>query len=365
MKKGFTLIELLEIIVILGLIVAFTVPSLINLKKNEEQKEYDNFLKNVSLAAETFYQTNTKMCDFDNYTYCYINVSDLIENDYLRNDLINPKNKNVISHLDTVILEKNEDNTIKYYYSSMNEYVQNNLLVHYDAIRNTNNGHDYLTTTWEDISGNKNNATLKNFTSVDTWYNNSLNFSGKNYNSTNSEHVDFNLNDSSDEFTITLYTKQGKLAENDYASRLFHSQKKDLSSMFRVYPKYNSGVYTIYLEFAIKENEEYVATFIQAYPDNYAIKNDEVYNLTITCSNSDYEIYKNGSLVKSINISGYNEISNLKCSDVLSSKIILGNAENLLRAYKGEIYNFKIYNKVLTDEQIKQNYEVDKSRYNL
>ncbi len=365
MKKGFTLIELLGIIVILGLIVAFTVPSLINLKKNEEQKEYDNFLKNVSLAAETFYQTNTKMCDFDNYTYCYINVSDLIENDYLRNDLINPKNKNVISHLDTVILEKNEDNTIKYYYSSMNEYVQNNLLVHYDAIRNTNNGHDYLTTTWEDISGNKNNATLKNFTSVDTWYNNSLNFSGKNYNSTNSEHVDFNLNDSSDEFTITLYTKQGKLAENDYASRLFHSQKKDLSSMFRVYPKYNSGVYTIYLEFAIKENEEYVATFIQAYPDNYAIKNDEVYNLTITCSNSDYEIYKNGSLVKSINISGYNEISNLKCSDVLSSKIILGNAENLLRAYKGEIYNFKIYNKVLTDEQIKQNYEVDKLRYNL
>lgn len=365
MKKGFTLIELLGIIVILGLIVAFTVPSLINLKKNEEHKEYDNFLKNVSLAAETFYQTNTKMCDFDNYTYCYINVSDLIENDYLRNDLINPKNKNVISHLDTVILEKNEDNTIKYYYSSMNEYVQNNLLVHYDAIRNTNNGHDYLTTTWEDISGNKNNATLKNFTSVDTWYNNSLNFSGKNYNSTNSEHVDFNLNDSSDEFTITLYTKQGKLAENDYASRLFHSQKKDLSSMFRVYPKYNSGVYTIYLEFAIKENEEYVATFIQAYPDNYAIKNDEVYNLTITCSNSDYEIYKNGSLVKSINISGYNEISNLKCSDVLSSKIILGNAENLLRAYKGEIYNFKIYNKVLTDEQIKQNYEVDKLRYNL
>ena len=37
MKKGFTLIELLGIIVILGLIVAFTVPSLINLKKNEEQ----------------------------------------------------------------------------------------------------------------------------------------------------------------------------------------------------------------------------------------------------------------------------------------------------------------------------------------
>lgn len=365
MKKGFTLIELLGIIVILGLIVAFTVPSLINLKKNEEQKEYDNFLKNVSLAAETFYQTNTKMCDFDNYTYCYINVSDLIENDYLRNDLINPKNKNVISYLDTVILEKNEDNTIKYYYSSMYGYVKDNLLVHYDAIRNTNSGHDYLTTTWEDISENKNNATLKNFTSVDTWYNNSLNFSGKNYNSTNSEHVDFNLNDSLDEFTITLYTKQGKLAENDYAPRLFHSQKKDLSSMFRIYPQYKSGVYIMYLEFAIKENEEYVATFIQAYPDNYAIKNDEVYNLTITCSNSDYEIYKNGSLVKSINISGYNEISNLKCSDVLSSKIILGNAENLLRAYKGEIYNFKIYNKVLTDEQIKQNYEVDKLRYNL
>lgn len=155
------------------------------------------------------------------------------------------------------------------------------------------------------------------------------------------------------------------MAENDYASRLFHSQKKDLSSMFKVYPKYNAGVYTIYLEFAIKENEEYVTTFIQAYPDNYAIKNDEVYGITITCSNSDYEIYKNGSLVKSINISGYNKISNLKCSDVLSSNAILGNTDGFLRAYKGKIYNFKIYNKVLTGEQIKQNYEVDKSRYNL
>lgn len=356
MKKGFTLIELLGIIVILGLIVAFTVPSLINLKKNEEQKEYDNFLKNVSLATETFYQTNTKMCDFDNYTYCYINVSDLIENDYLRNDLINPKNKNVISYLDTVILEKNEDNTIKYYYSSMYGYVKDNLLVHYDAIRNTNSGHDYLTTTWEDISENKNNATLKNFTSVDTWYNNSLNFSGKNYNSTNSEHVDFNLNDSSDEFTITLYTKQGAITDTGVMPRLFSTQSVDKKAVFRIYTtnSYKDGI-------------NFITTSNDVYIDSYSSAADEIYEISVTCSEKNYEVYKNGEKVKSIVLSGssYDAVSDFECSDVLNSSIFLGNAETLLKAYKGEIYNFKIYNKVLTDEQIKQNYEVDKSRYNL
>lgn len=35
------------------------------------------------------------------------------------------------------------------------------------------------------------------------------------------------------------------------------------------------------------------------------------------------------------------------------------------RYFKGTIYNYKIYNKALTDREIEQNYKVNKQRYEL
>ncbi len=336
MKKGFTLIELLGIIVILGLIVAFTVPSLINLKKNEEQKEYDNFLKNVSLAAETFYQTNTKMCDFDNYTYCYINVSDLIENDYLRNDLINPKNKNVISHLDTVILEKNEDNTIKYYYSSMNEYVQNNLLVHYDGINNIITKHDNSTNVWKTTKGN-----LDGNINGATWNNNSLMFDGNSYVSIdqiNTQNITYEA-----VFNSTEPSEYVPLIANVEGGGCTLSTRH---SPYRAYGQcYINGQYRTLNTSTLEDNKDYL--------------------VTMTFDGTTLKLYLNGSF-----ITEYVDSTNSGISYPISDTIVMLGANPVGNKpqccyYSGKIYSVRIYDRALSESEVKQNYEVDKSRYNL
>ena len=339
MKKGFTLIELLGIIVILGLIVAFTVPSLINLKKNEEQKEYDNFLKNVSLAAETFYQTNTKMCDFDNYTYCYINVSDLIENNYLRNDLINPKNKNVISYLDTVILEKNEDNTIKYYYSSMDGYVKDNLLVHYDAIRNTNSGHDYLTTTWKDLSGNNNDGNLYGFSFDENsgWTNNSLNINGKMYvRAINRDLTDF----TNEDFTVIVTFRTPEIISDPVLVSTGGWKKNGFYIQFRT----NNCV-------SLNVNQTGASQSIWTLQNS--LKPNQLTNLTFVRSGSTIKSYINGNYNTKINTA-------LDLENAAFAYTINNN-----KNWVGEIMNTKVYNRVLTDEEIKNNYNVDKYRFDV
>ena len=117
MKKGFTLIELLGIIIILGLIMIFTVPNIINSLKNKDDKEYQTFVETITIATETYYQTHTETCDFNTNNNCNIEIQILIDNELIKENLINPKTGTKISKTDVVVLTKNIDGTINYSYS--------------------------------------------------------------------------------------------------------------------------------------------------------------------------------------------------------------------------------------------------------
>lgn len=57
-RKGFTLIELLAVFIIISIIMAIGLPAITkNLKKNAE-KEYEQFITTVELAAETYIEDN-------------------------------------------------------------------------------------------------------------------------------------------------------------------------------------------------------------------------------------------------------------------------------------------------------------------
>lgn len=53
-------------------------------------------------------------------------------------------------------------------------YVQDGLIMYYDGINNTGNGHSNTTTKWKDLSGNNNDGTING----SVWEENSLNFDG-------------------------------------------------------------------------------------------------------------------------------------------------------------------------------------------
>lgn len=59
------------------------------------------------------------------------------------------------------------------------EYIKNGLILHLDGINNTGNGHSNTTTTWKDLSGRGNDATLIGFDSTSGWKENYLKFDGK------------------------------------------------------------------------------------------------------------------------------------------------------------------------------------------
>lgn len=89
MKKGFTLIELMAVIVIISLVVILTFPNIVNQIKKSKDANKESVNSIVISAAKKYVNDNPN--DFkekkDN-NYC-IDVNTLIDNDYLKEDIIN------------------------------------------------------------------------------------------------------------------------------------------------------------------------------------------------------------------------------------------------------------------------------------
>lgn len=90
-KKGFTLVELMGILVILGVLLIFTVPSITNTLKSSKVKEKEEYEKTVCLAAKSYIEVKR---------YAYpktIEFSKLRSEGFLYNKLKNPETNKVDS----------------------------------------------------------------------------------------------------------------------------------------------------------------------------------------------------------------------------------------------------------------------------
>ncbi len=57
-EKGFTLIELLVVVAIIGILVAIAIPQFANYKKQANDGGSESDVRNLALAAESYYATN-------------------------------------------------------------------------------------------------------------------------------------------------------------------------------------------------------------------------------------------------------------------------------------------------------------------
>jgi len=112
-RKGFTLIELIAVIVLLGIILVLTYPSMANAFKNARLKNEEIFLDRLSETIDSYVTLNSDKINFNNtisgtkttennssYTVTVykgtIKIEDLIDDDLIvKNDFINPGNKDV------------------------------------------------------------------------------------------------------------------------------------------------------------------------------------------------------------------------------------------------------------------------------
>lgn len=117
-NRGFTLVELLGIIGIIAVLLVFVTPSIIGMLKRDENKNYEQFLKTIELATETYVQLNIN--DYPDLKVAggtvTISIQQLIENGYIKTTLENPRTEQRINTADSVQITKKADGSYDYQY---------------------------------------------------------------------------------------------------------------------------------------------------------------------------------------------------------------------------------------------------------
>ena len=115
MKKGFTMVELIAIVVIMALMLLIILPSINNTIKQSEGKKKETDLNNIYMAAENFLMDNYDEHKIDNVgDITYIYITDLINNNYMSINTLNPNNDASFTDKDAVKITRNDDGTFHY-----------------------------------------------------------------------------------------------------------------------------------------------------------------------------------------------------------------------------------------------------------
>ena len=117
-KKGFTLIEVIVSLALLSLIGVAVGISLNKIFKNQEVKNYDEYVEKVKSSALLYVNNTVELINKlnSNYSYTVVKVKDLVDNGYINKNLTNPLTKEKINQNDLAKIYYNED------YEMMVEY---------------------------------------------------------------------------------------------------------------------------------------------------------------------------------------------------------------------------------------------------
>ncbi len=114
-KNAFTLVELIAVIVLLCIIVLISFPALTNVIKGGEEKNKEEALNTIYMAAENYLMANYEKYFINNIgDTAYIYITDLMNNNYLNTDTVNPNNDSSFSSKDVVKITRNENGTFNY-----------------------------------------------------------------------------------------------------------------------------------------------------------------------------------------------------------------------------------------------------------
>ena len=333
-KQGFTLVELIGVIVILGLIASFSVPALTKTMKDSSAKQYENYVKNITLAAENYFHSETDGILNGKY---FIKLKTLINNGYWKKEN-NPKTNKETDENITVMISKNEDGTEKYELLGIDAtesgYIHDGLLVHYDGYNKP------VDNVWNDLSGNGNNGTLYNF-SENAWNNNSISFDG------------------TDDYIETMQLSSFPTGASQYTMEItfLYSTPKHKNNLL------NMGIYDSSGKgngLCIYSNEN-IHWFNHWYWDNdlniaFPINQSNKYLVTALYNGSQRKLYLFGE-----NISSDNATPDTVIGDITIGKETPGQGG----FFNGKVYSVRIYNRALTDAEINNNYMVDKYRFDV
>ena len=262
---------------------------------------------------------------------------------------VSKDNNNFITVIKETNPEVDNGKRINAYIDTYNGYVQDNLVLWYDGYLNSESGannnadgHNTLSTTWKDLSGNNNDVTV----SGATWYNNYLSFDGTNDYAYKTSGAIYNI---SKEHTIEVLLKPRKVA----------------SSYQSIFNTVNSGTNVLqYGSLWIHETMQIgfdTGDGSTTYDTNrFDIRTDDIgkyFLMTSIRNDRNYKLYNKGKFI--------NELNYTFDARTPNPAIYIGGQSTSTNLFNGEIYSIRVYNKALTEEELLHNYYYDKEKFNL
>lgn len=347
-KKGFTLVELLGVIVVLGIILVVTVPSVIDTLRRSNANENAAYLTRLYTGAETYLEMNRESYDQLDTVGGRVDIpiKVLMDEGLVKTLGTNPDTGSMILSSHTITATKQADGTIAYaiYANDTNikSYVQSGLVLHLDAINNVSFGHNNTSTVWNDLSGLNHDAILLNFnyTASSGWGNNYILFDG--------------VNDYAKSYTVPALTTTDSYTWTGYV----YIYPETAATHILFGNRYGGSEYPLQFSKMTKSAFEYYYNGTN-YSMPYAAPESQWINIAIVKNGANFTYYINGSSVASraavpvnmaanpFNIGGnYNQAT---ASEAENAKMM---ARNILN-----------YNRALTPAEIQSNHQLDLYRY--
>ncbi len=115
-KKGFTIIEILAVVIILGVIMTITYPTVVDTFSNVEDRQYEALVSSISSSAKSYVTDNRANISSLGVVngVSYISLSTLRDEGYLASDIYDPKTQQLIDYstrvkIITKVIGKKED----------------------------------------------------------------------------------------------------------------------------------------------------------------------------------------------------------------------------------------------------------------
>ena len=219
-------------------------------------------------------------------------------------------------------------------------YVQDGLIAHFDAINNVGEGddnHSTSTNVWKDLSKSKNDISLIGFneSSTNGWGENKIMFDGNNYGRMH------NVLQGKSEFTIEYVLNQKRYKAYEYLLGM-EANRFGIES--------GEGGYRIFYI----NNKRYFVNMSEAIGDlNKIVSN------TIVYKDKYIYIYQNGKKKVTEPLSDDTDV------DTSGESFAIAAEADAYYKMKADYHALRIYERGLSDEEIAQNYELDKSRFNI
>ena len=325
-----------------------------------EGDEFNVIIKNRNTTVATsIYNVVTLGSSRANNTRVYVNYGGTVKAETYRDKTVVDDNTN---YNPEDAPSDSASNTL------INSYITTGLVTLLNGEYNNGATHSNSTDNWVDISGNDNNATLYGFDFDDEsgWRYNGLHFTGKEYVSL----ADINP----DEFTIEVVCKF------DTVTDVSSEEQSVLSSLNGggagiVFSGLNSTSVSKRgkVSFDVATQSGDVSSVI----GDTIIQANKVYSFSGSVGKMDIQLMANGfgyetsAQLLSVNgkVDGIPFVDNNYLSPAAGTTFVIGGVPyagaDALTQFKGTVYCVRIYDRALTEEEIKENFKVDQVRYGI